>query len=127
MAISSKVRRRIGIALGALVLTPVVVLVLVLLALQFRPVRTAARDQLLGLIGGSLQGAVELDDLRWPSLTHVELSGVRMWDRHGTFVANLGLVSAHISLPPLMAAKVHLTEVTADGLYLDFADLGNDR
>lgn len=127
MAISSKVRRRIGITLGALVLTPVVLLVLVLLALQFRPVRTAARDQLLALIVGSLQGRVELDDLRWPSLTHVELSGVRVWDRHGTFVANLGLVSADIDLPPLLAAKVHLTQVTADGLYLDFADLGSDR
>lgn len=127
MRAPNKLRKRLAIGFGVLFLLPIVVLGLALIALQFRPIRGYARDQLLAVISDSLQGRLEVDDLRWPSLRHVELSGVRLADRHSDQVADIGLLSARIELAPLLAAKVHLTEVTVDGLFLDLGTPGTDH
>ncbi len=115
------------IALGVILALPIVVLALVLVALQFQPVRAAARDQGLALLKDTIKGKLELDDLRWPSLRHVELSGVRLYDRHGMLVANVGILSARIKIAPLLSGEVHLSEVTADGLYIDIGTPGTDH
>lgn len=119
--------KRIAIGFGSLIALPFVLLLIALLALQFKPVRKFATDQGLAVLSDSLQGKVELDDLRWPSLNHIELSGVRIWDRHGDRVADLGNLSAYLDLSALFALKVHVTEVTADQLFLDFENLGPDH
>ncbi|HKP63303.1 MAG TPA: translocation/assembly module TamB domain-containing protein [Polyangiales bacterium] len=127
MHVSSKVRKRVLIGFGALLMTPVVLIGLALIALQFRPLRAAALDQVMGLLKGTLQGELQLDDVRWPSLRHVELSGVRLMDRHGELVGNIGLASAHIRLAPLLHGEVHLSEVSVDGVFVDLATLQGDR
>ena len=119
--------KRIAIGFGSLLALPCVVLLIVLLLLQFRPIRRFATDKGLAVVSDSLQGRVEVDDLRWPSLNHIELSGVRMWDRHNDKVADVGIVSAYVDLSALLAMKVHVTEVTADQLFLDFENLGPDH
>jgi hypothetical protein len=124
---SHKLRKRLAIGFGALLLLPFVLLGIALIALQFPPIRGFARDKLLAVISSSLQGRVEVDDLRWPSLTHIELSGVRLFDRHGDQVANIGILSTRLDLAPLLAAKVHVTELTADQLFLDLATPGTDH
>jgi TamB, inner membrane protein subunit of TAM complex len=127
MSAPSKLRKRIGIAIAAILLLPFVVLGFALVALQFPPVRGFARDKLLEVVSTSLQGRLEVDDLRWPSLRHIELTGVRLWDRHGDRVGDIGLLSVHIDLAPLLAAKVHLTDVAVEQLFLDLGTPGTDH
>jgi autotransporter translocation and assembly factor TamB len=119
--------KKLAIGFGVLLAVPIVVLVLGLLALQFQPVRSAARDQLLGLIQGSLQGSLEVDDLRWPRLSRIELSGVRLKDRHGTLVANVAMLTARLRLMPLLSGQVQIEDVSVDGLYVDLGTPGTDR
>lgn len=119
--------RKLAIGVAVLLATPVVVLALALLALQFQPVRDAARDQLLRLIQGSLQGSLEVDDMRWPQLRQLELSGVRLKDRHGSLVGNVGLLTVRLRLAPLLSGALQIDEVSADGLYVDLGTPGTDR
>lgn len=120
-------RKKIAIGLGVVLLLPWVALALALITLQWPPVRDVARDQLLGLLQGVIAGKLTVDDVRWPSLGRVELSGVRLEDRHGQRVASIAALSARLRLAPLLSGTVHLDEVTAHGVFADLGTPGVDR
>ena len=117
---TGRVLRWIG--LGALVLV-----LAVAAALQLPPVRGFIRDQILAAIKGSLKGELALADVRWPMPEQLELSGLNMRDRHGTRVAGLDLLMAQVRYRSLFAGQVELDRLDLSGLYVDLADLSDER
>lgn len=96
-------------------------------AIQLPPVRQFIRDKAVAAIQGSLRGELELADVRWPMPEQLELSGVTLKDRHGTRVAALSSLMAHIRYRSLFAGQVELDRLELSDLYIDFADFGDER
>jgi len=97
----------------------------VLTALQFKPVRDSGREQLLAAVRGSLRGELYFDDLRWPSLERIELSGVSLHDRNGTPVLTLPTAVLQVRLHELLMGRVRVVRVDLHHPYVDLADFGD--
>jgi autotransporter translocation and assembly factor TamB len=99
----------------------------IVVALQFRPVRAFLRDKALAAVRGSLQGELYVDDVRWPRFSQIELSGVTLKDRHGARVVGLSSLIVRLHLAALLRGKVELERLDLDHLYVDLADFGDDH
>lgn len=100
---------------------------LVALLIQLPPVRGLIRDQALAAVRGSLQGEIELDDVRWPSPERLEISGLTVKDKHGTTALSLATLLVNINLPALTAGQVDIRSVEVSSLYVDLAALDEQR
>src|SRR5262245_48399948 len=117
---------RIGArVLGGLIAFVVGLVALVLIAVQFKPVRSFGRDKLLEAVRGSIKGELYVEDLRWPSLDRIELYGISARDRQGVHVLSLATLTANLKLRPLLAGRVEIEKLDVDHLYVDLADLGD--
>ena len=78
------------------------------LALQLSPVRRLLRDQLVQAVQPSLQGKLHVGDVRWPWPNYVELSDVRIEDRHGGRVLGASKLFARLRLRSLFDGALEL-------------------
>ncbi|MET0389168.1 MAG: translocation/assembly module TamB domain-containing protein [Polyangiales bacterium] len=97
------------------------------IAVQLPPVRLWIRDQIVSVVRGSLQGELVLEDVRWPSPDYLLLSGVELKDKHGTRVAGFTTLVVQLRLRSLIAGQVEISRVEASDLYVDLAELGDDK
>lgn len=119
--------RGFGKFLGFLLLGILALVLLVAFAIQLPPVRSFIRDQALSAARGSVRGEIELEDVRWPTPEHLELSGLTLRDREGTRVASLSLLMLDVHLPSLLSGQIQLHKVEVSSLYVDLADLSDER
>lgn len=68
--------RRLGKSVAWLVGVVVGLGALAVLLVQLRPVRMVIRDRIVQPVRGSLQGELEIDDMRWPRFDRLELTGL---------------------------------------------------
>lgn len=120
-----RVLRGFGKLLAWLVLGLVALVVLVAFAIQLPPVRAWIRDQALAAARGSIHGEIALDDVRWPSLDHLELSGLSVRDTQGKRALSLATLMVQVDLPSLFGGQLVLNKVEVSDLYVDLADFGD--
>lgn len=114
---------RRAIRLGIVLLAAIVALLLVLVvAIQLRPLREAALRRTLATIDRSLPGHIEIRSVRWPHLTHLELVDPS-WRFGDSPLAEAD--SLQIEYDPLALGhrELRLGEVHVGGLYLDLPAL----
>lgn len=99
----------------------------VIIALQFKPVRSFAVQHALAAVRGSLKGDLYIDDVRWPSFGQIELSGVSLFDRDGRPVLTLPSLIVRIRLGELLHQRVQIDRVELDHPYVEFADFGDEE
>ncbi len=119
--------KALRLALKVLLAIPLAVLGLgsfVWLALQVGLVRAAILDRVLPLAGASLEGTLEVADVRWPRADRIELRGVTLRDRHGARAAAVERASLNLRLSALLAGQVTVSRVEVDRLFvaLDLSD-----
>ena len=119
--------RGFGKFLGWLIVGLIGLVLLVALAIQLPPVRALIRDQVLAAVRGSVQGEIALDDMRWPTPENLEISGLTVKDKHGTTALSLATLMVNINLPALTSGQVDIRSVEVSSLYVDLAELDEQR
>jgi len=119
--------RKTGRVLRWLFVGALVLVLGVAAALQLPPVRGFIRDQILAAVQGSLNGKLELADVRWPLPEQLELSGLKISDKHGTRVVGLNGLMAHLRYRSLLSGQVELDRLELSNLYIDMADMSDER
>jgi autotransporter translocation and assembly factor TamB len=119
--------RGFGKFLGWFIAGLVGLVVLVALAIQLPPVRGLIRDQVLAAVRGSVQGEIALDDVRWPTPENLEISGLTVKDKHGNTALSLATLMVNINLPALTSGQVDIRSVEVSSLYVDLAELDEQR
>jgi len=100
-----------------------VLLLGLLTAIQFKPVRMFARDQVLAALKGSVRGDLYIADLRWPGFDHIELSGVSLHDQNGAPVLTLPSLIVRLRLHALLKGQLQIDHIDLDHLYVDLGAL----
>jgi autotransporter translocation and assembly factor TamB len=118
-----RIVRGFGKFLGWLIVGLIGLGLLIALAIQLPPVRGLIRDQVLAAIRGSVQGEIELDDVRWPSPEYLEISGLTVRDKQGNTALSLATLMVNINLPALTSGELDIRSVEVSSLYVDLAEL----
>ncbi|MDP3158188.1 MAG: translocation/assembly module TamB domain-containing protein [Archangium sp.] len=111
---AKKRRRRILLVLLVLALIPIVLLGGVSLFLESPAGKRLLREKVLALVGDSLAGKLEADQIELRGNDHIVLTHLKLFTPEGELVASLERLEADVDLPSLAGQRINLKNVSVD-------------